>query len=85
LHYANQPIRYLYRRYERTHYNFSHIGLIPAVEWTSDPFYKKSIDMIQWLFPARALVFFALFSSNEAQKPYRLAFWFQSALATIPL
>jgi len=57
-----------------THYNFSHVGLIPAAEWTSNPTYKKSVDMTQWLFPACALLFFALFGfANEARKHYRLS------------
>jgi pheromone a factor receptor len=58
-----------------THFNFSHVGLIPATEWTSNSIYKKSIDMTQWLFPVCALLFFALFGfANEARKHYRLAF-----------
>ncbi|KAG1789909.1 pheromone A receptor-domain-containing protein [Suillus variegatus] len=61
--------------FSNTHYNFSHVGLIPAAEWTSNPIYKRSIDLTQWLFPVCALAFFVLFGfSSEARKYYRLYF-----------
>ncbi|KAG2335733.1 STE3-domain-containing protein [Suillus weaverae] len=58
-----------------THYDFSYVGLIPAVEWTSNSIYKQSIDLTQWLFPVCAFMFFALFGfGSEARKRYRLYF-----------
>lgn len=58
-----------------THYNFSYVGLIPAAEWTSNPIYKRSIDLTQWLFPVCAFTFFVLFGfASEARKHYRLYF-----------
>ncbi|KAF9221756.1 STE3-domain-containing protein [Gyrodon lividus] len=60
-----------------THYNFSYVGLIPAVEWMGDPSFRTSVELTRWLFPASALLFFLLFGfATEARKNYRAAFLF---------
>lgn len=57
------------------HYNFSYVGQIPAVVWTSDPNYRLSVEFTRWLFPASGFVFFFLFGlGSEARKSYRAAF-----------
>ncbi|EGO28761.1 hypothetical protein SERLADRAFT_406185 [Serpula lacrymans var. lacrymans S7.9] len=62
--------------WSNVHYGFSYVGLIPAVEWASDPGYKTSVEMTRWLFPSCALLFFAIFGfAGEARKNYCLAFW----------
>lgn len=58
-----------------THYDFSYIGQIPAVEWMSDPNFRVAVELMRWLYPASALVFFLLFGfGTEARKHYRAAF-----------
>ena len=58
-----------------THYDFSYVGQIPAVEWMSDPNFRLSVELTRWLFPASALLFFLLFGfGTEARKHYRAAF-----------
>lgn len=58
-----------------THYDFSYVGQIPAVEWMSDPNVRLSVELTRWLFPASALLFFLLFGfGTEARKHYRAAF-----------
>lgn len=61
--------------WDNTHYNFSHVGLYPAVIWQSDPSYVTAVDMSLWLFPACGLLFFALFGfAAEARNHYRTMF-----------
>ncbi|KAL4070136.1 pheromone A receptor-domain-containing protein [Scleroderma yunnanense] len=63
-----------------THYNFSFVGLVPAVTWMSDPNYKASIEMTRWLFPACALLFFSLFGfASESRKHYCAGILFVAA------
>ena len=58
-----------------THYDFSYVGQVPAVEWLSDPNFRLSVELTRWLFPASALLFFLLFGfGTEARKNYRAAF-----------
>lgn len=58
-----------------THYDFSYVGQIPAVEWMGDPNFHLAVELTRWLFPASALVFFLLFGfGTEARKHYRAAF-----------
>ncbi|KAI6110416.1 pheromone A receptor-domain-containing protein [Pisolithus croceorrhizus] len=61
--------------WENVHYNFSHVGLYPAVIWQSNSKYVASVEMTRWLFPACGFLFFALFGfAAEARKQYRAMF-----------
>lgn len=61
--------------WDNTHYDFSYVGLAPAVVWQSNPHYVASVEMTRWLFPACGLLFFALFGfAAEARKHYRTMF-----------
>ncbi|KAG9310936.1 putative fungal pheromone GPCR, STE3-type [Chiua virens] len=58
-----------------THYNFSHVDQIAAFEWISDANYRVSVELTRWLFPASALLFFALFGfALDLRKYYRTVF-----------
>ncbi|CAL1697584.1 unnamed protein product [Somion occarium] len=59
-----------------THFNFSHVEMIPAVIWRSSHSYLISVEMSRWLYPCCAFIFFALFGfADEARRNYKLAFW----------
>ncbi|KAI6118365.1 putative fungal pheromone GPCR, STE3-type [Pisolithus sp. B1] len=61
--------------WDNTHYNFSHVGLYPAVIWQSNAGYVTAVEMSLWLFPACGLLFFALFGfAAEARRHYRVMF-----------
>lgn len=61
--------------WDNVHYNFSHVGLYPAVIWQSNSKYVASVEMTRWLFPACGFLFFALFGfAAEARKQYRAMF-----------
>ncbi|KAI6106634.1 putative fungal pheromone GPCR, STE3-type [Pisolithus croceorrhizus] len=61
--------------WDNVHYNFSHVGLYPAVIWQGDSSSAATVEMSLWLFPACGLLFFALFGfAAEARKHYRAAF-----------
>lgn len=58
--------------WDNTHYDFSRVGLYPAVIWQSNPKYAAALEMSRWLFPACGLLFFTLFGfAAEARKEYR--------------
>lgn len=63
--------------WEDTHYDFSRVGLVPSIVWRSNPAYRVSQELSRWLPVVCALLFFALFGfAAEAQKHYRLVFWY---------
>ncbi|KAE9396423.1 pheromone receptor [Gymnopus androsaceus JB14] len=60
-----------------THFDFSHVVLVPSVIWRSDPSLVIGVQLNRWVPVACAFIFFALFGfAEEAQKNYRRAFWF---------
>lgn len=62
--------------WEDTHFNFSRVGLFPALLWRSDPSIRTSMELARWLPVVCAFLFFALFGfAEEAKKNYRKAFW----------
>ncbi|KIN98849.1 hypothetical protein M404DRAFT_156674 [Pisolithus tinctorius Marx 270] len=61
--------------WDNVHYDFSYVGLSPAVIWQSNPRYVVSVEMARWLFPACGLLFFTLFGfAAEARRHYRAMF-----------
>ncbi|KAF5321186.1 hypothetical protein D9619_001396 [Psilocybe cf. subviscida] len=61
--------------WQDTHFGFSRVDQIPAVQWRSDPNANTGLEMTRWLVVVCGLVFFAFFGfADEAQKHYRLAF-----------
>lgn len=61
--------------WDNVHYNFSHVGLYPAVIWQGDSGSAAAVKMSLWLFPACGMLFFALFGfAAEARKHYRAVF-----------
>lgn len=61
--------------WDNVHYDFSYVGLTPAVIWQSNPHYVASVEMTRWLFPACGLLFFTLFGfASEARRHYRVMF-----------
>lgn len=59
-----------------THYNFSHVEMVPAIFWRSNRPFLISVVMGQWVYIFAAFLFFALFGfADEAKRHYRLAFW----------
>lgn len=61
--------------WEDTHYNFSRVGLIPAVFWRRDPNYEVSVELTRWLPVVCGFIFFALFGfAAEAKKVYTTIF-----------
>ncbi|KAF8884497.1 STE3-like pheromone receptor [Infundibulicybe gibba] len=62
--------------WEDTHFNFARVKLVPALFWRSDPAFQTSVELTRWLPVFCAFLFFGLFGfASEAQKHYRLAFW----------
>lgn len=62
--------------WEDTHFNFSRVGLFPAIIWRSDPAFRTSMELARWLPVVCSFLFFALFGfAEEAKKNYRKAFW----------
>jgi hypothetical protein len=62
--------------WEDTHYNFSRIGLFPAILWRLDKRLEASIELTRWLPVFCSFVFFALFGfASEARKHYHTMFW----------
>ncbi|KAL0571559.1 a-factor receptor, partial [Marasmius crinis-equi] len=60
-----------------THYDFGRIRQLPVLIWRNNPSLQISVELDRWLAVFCAFSFFALFGfANEAQKNYRLAFWF---------
>ncbi|KAL0575153.1 a-factor receptor [Marasmius crinis-equi] len=60
-----------------THYDFGRIEQVPSLIWRNDPSAKISTELDRWIGVFCAFSFFALFGfANEAQKNYRLAFWY---------
>ncbi|KIJ64367.1 hypothetical protein HYDPIDRAFT_112368 [Hydnomerulius pinastri MD-312] len=65
-----------YISWSNVHYGFSYVGLIPSIEWATDPSFRTSVELTRWLFPSCALLFFALFGfAGEARKNYSAAFF----------
>ncbi|KAF9232484.1 pheromone A receptor-domain-containing protein [Melanogaster broomeanus] len=70
-----------YISWANVHWGFSYVGLIPALEWATDPGFRISVEMTRWLFPACAFLFFALFGfAGEARKNYTALFLKVSSL-----
>ncbi|KAF8200240.1 STE3-like pheromone receptor [Pholiota molesta] len=62
--------------WEDTHFNFSHVGLVPSLIWRLNPSYRVSMELSQWLPIACAFLFFGLFGfAAEAKKHYKLVYW----------
>ncbi|KZP13965.1 STE3-like pheromone receptor [Athelia psychrophila] len=65
-----------YISWSNVHFGFSYVGQIPAVEWRSNRPTLISIELSRWIFPACALLFFALFGLGaDARRHYISAFW----------
>ena len=57
-----------------THFNFSRVDLIPALEWRSLPQFNVGVELTRWVPVFCAFIFFALFGfATEAQRHYRMA------------
>ncbi|KAK7026810.1 a-factor receptor [Paramarasmius palmivorus] len=62
--------------WEETHFNFQRVDRIPALFWRQNKSFTTSVELNRWLAVFCAFVFFALFGfASEAQKHYKLAFW----------
>ncbi|KAI0702576.1 STE3-domain-containing protein [Earliella scabrosa] len=62
--------------WEDTHYDFSHVEMIPAIFWRSQRPFLISVVMGQWVYVFAAFLFFALFGfAEESRKHYKAAFW----------
>ena len=72
--------------WSNVHYNFSRVDLVPSIFWRGDPAFQTSVEMTRWLYPAAALLFFALFGfASEAQKNYKRVFkWIKKCLGFNP-
>lgn len=59
-----------------THFNFGRVGIVPSIIWQGDRAFRISVELTRWSPVLCAFLFFGLFGfANEAQKHYRLAFW----------
>ena len=65
-----------------THFDFGRVNLIPTAIWSSDPSYKTSVELTNWLPILCAFLFFALFGfAHEARKQYSRVFsWIAARL-----
>ncbi|KIJ08360.1 hypothetical protein PAXINDRAFT_182292 [Paxillus involutus ATCC 200175] len=70
-----------YISWANVHWGFSYVGLIPSIEWASDPPFRTSVELTRYLFPASSFLFFALFGfAGEARKNYLTIFLKVSSL-----
>ncbi|KAK7026815.1 a-factor receptor [Paramarasmius palmivorus] len=62
--------------WDDTHFMWTRVQLVPALFWRSNQTAVISSELNRWLAVFCAFLFFALFGfASEAQKNYRLAFW----------
>lgn len=56
-----------------THYDFSRVGQIPALQWRQVPDLVRGLELARWSVVGCAIIFFAFFGfADEARKNYRL-------------
>ncbi|KZT19581.1 STE3-domain-containing protein [Neolentinus lepideus HHB14362 ss-1] len=58
------------------HFDFSRVGIYPAVLWRYNRDNETSVELTRWSVPFCAFVFFAFFGfADEARRHYKMAFW----------
>ena len=63
---------YSWISWEYTHYNFSRMALVPAVEWRQDYLGIVALECTRWFTVLCPFVFFALFGTSlQAKERYR--------------
>lgn len=66
-----------WRSWEDTHFAYSRVEQFPAIIWRSSHLTVIAMEFSRWVTPLCAIIFFIFFGfADEAQKNYRLVFWF---------
>lgn len=64
-----------YISWDNVHYGFEFVGQYPAEVWRAKSDGGTSVELMQWLYPVCAFLFFVLFGcGEEARRKYMVAF-----------